>query len=138
MILFNSKHSEPTVILSRPTDVLHITWSDRCQWNTYNCYAQCDCRWSWPSNTLWVGHPRESPDSKCRCKKSLDAHSGMVVDVLSIGSKTRPELVSTLDGSLPNDRSNFLMPHATFYFSAHCTNRDMGITLQRSQLLGRD
>jgi len=47
-ILFDSKHSMPTVIFSRPTDVLHLTWGDSCQSNTKqaNCNANCDCQGS--------------------------------------------------------------------------------------------
>ena len=109
-ILFDSKHSMPTVIFSRPTDVLHLSWGDSCQSNTEgNCNGQCDCRWSWPSNTSW-----ESPDSKCRCKKTLDLHSGMTMDVLSIGSKTRPNYVSTLD-SLLIFQTWIIFSHATRY-----------------------
>ena len=108
--LFDSKHAEPAVILSRPTDVLHLSWGDSCHSNTEgNCNGQCDCRWSWPSNTLW-----ESPDSKCRCKKTLDMHNGMTVDVLSIGSKTRLNYVSTLD-SLLRFQTLINFSHATRY-----------------------
>ena len=92
--LADTKHAKPTVIRSLPTYVTHITYGDSCPLNTDgNCNGSCDCRWSWPSNELGRA-PWTSPEAKCRCKKTIAAHNGMVVDVLSIGSKTRPELVS--------------------------------------------
>jgi hypothetical protein len=84
------KHAEPTVIRSNPTYVTHS-----CPTKTDgNCNGSCDCRFSWPTNVKSIA-PWKSSQAKCRCKMDLPAHNGMVVDVLSIGSKSRPEFVST-------------------------------------------
>jgi hypothetical protein len=94
--LDTTKHAAPTVIRSNPTFVTHITYGDSCLTKTDgNCNGSCDCRFSWPTNVKSRA-PWKSSQAKCRCKKDLPAHNGMVVDVLSIGSKTRPEFVSSL------------------------------------------
>jgi hypothetical protein len=94
--LDTAKHAAPTVIRSNPTYVTHITYGDSCLTKTEgNCNGSCDCRFSWPNNVKSRA-PWKSSQAKCRCKKDLHAHNGMVVDVLSIGSKTRPEFVSCL------------------------------------------
>jgi hypothetical protein len=54
----------------------------------------CDCRFSWPTNVKSRA-PWKSSQAKCRCIRHFPAHNGMVVDVLSIGSKSRPEFVSS-------------------------------------------
>jgi hypothetical protein len=93
--LAGTKHAEPTVIRSNPTYVTHITYGDSCPTKTEgNCNGSCDCRFSWPTN-VESRAPWKSSQAKCRCKKDLPAHNGMVVDVLSIGSKSRPEFVSS-------------------------------------------
>ena len=93
--LADTKHAEPTVIRSNPTFVTHITYAESCSTKTEgNCNGSCDCRFSWPTN-VESRAPWKSSQAKCRCKKDLPAHNGMVVDVLSIGSKSRPEFVSS-------------------------------------------
>jgi len=91
--LADTKHAEPTVIRSNPTFVTHITYGDSCPTETEgNCNGSCDCRWSWPTYSESRA-PWKSSQAKCRCIKHLPVHNGMVVDVLSIGSKTRPDFV---------------------------------------------
>jgi hypothetical protein len=94
--LDTTKHAAPTVIQSNPTFVTHMTYGDSCPTKTDgNCNGSCDCRFSWPTN-VESRAPWKSSQAKCRCKKDLPAHNGMVVDVLSIGSKTRLEFVSSV------------------------------------------
>jgi hypothetical protein len=93
--LDTAKHAATTVIRSNPTYVTHITYGDSCLTKTEgNCNGSCDCRFSWPTNVKSQA-PWKSSQAKCRCKKDLPAHNGMVVDVLSIGSKIRPDFVSS-------------------------------------------
>jgi hypothetical protein len=94
--LADTKHAEPTVIRSNPTYVTHITYGDSCPTKIDgNCNGSCDCRWSWPTYSESRA-PWKSSQAKCRCIRHLPAHNGMVVDVLSIGSKSQPEFVSSL------------------------------------------
>jgi hypothetical protein len=93
--LADMKHAEPTIIRNNPTFVTHMTYGDSCPTKTDgNCNGSCDCRFSWPTN-VESRAPWKSSQAKCRCKKDLPAHNGMVMDVLSIGSKTRPDFVSS-------------------------------------------
>lgn len=82
---------------------------------------------------------KHAEPSVVRNRLSPRGYSGLVVDVLSIGSKMRPELVEcALRLAFPTltflyfhisyyDLNYILFSHIPFLFSAHCTIGDLGV-----------